>query len=194
MITLKSILVPTDFSKQSQTAIRYGIEFASKFDAKLHVLHVVQDVSIFIPEMGFINPSAALSNIEPMLLAAGKSLADFLEPYKHHGIELISHCQEGNPLDEIISLATDENIDLIILGTHGQLPQAFRRSLRLVLLWSTNCLVIPVLILNCSPKVKAGAPVVLILKCFTHLKLAPREMKTPEAWLSKLATRALKCF
>ena len=98
MITLKSILVPTDFSKQSQSAIRYGIEFAKKFGATLHVLHVVQDVSIFIPEMGFINPSAALSNIEPMLLAAGKSLADFLEPYKHHGIELISHCQEGNPI------------------------------------------------------------------------------------------------
>jgi formyltetrahydrofolate deformylase len=120
MITLKSILVPTDFSKQSQTAIRYGIEFASKFGAKLHVLHVVQDVSIFIPEMGFINPSAALSNIEPMLLSAGKSLADFLEPYKHHGIELISHCQEGNPLDEIISLATDENVDLIILARYMQ--------------------------------------------------------------------------
>ena len=95
MITLKSILVPTDFSKQSQSAIRYGIEFAKKFGAKLHVLHVVHDVSIFIPEMGFINPSAALSNIEPMLLAAGKSLADFLEPYKHHLIILGTHGHTG---------------------------------------------------------------------------------------------------
>ncbi|NBS89819.1 universal stress protein [bacterium] len=141
MITLKSILVPTDFSKQSQSAIRYGIEFAKKFGAKLHVLHVVQDVSIFIPEMGFINPSAALSNIEPMLLAAGKSLADFLEPYKHHGIELISHCQEGNPIDEIISLATDENIDLIILGTHGHtgLKHLFLGSLAETLVRKSPC-------------------------------------------------------
>ena len=133
MITLKSILVPTDFSKQSQSAIRYGIEFATKFGAKLHILHVVQDVSIFIPEMGFI--------IEPMLLAAGKSLADFLEPYKHHGIELISHCQEGNPLDEIISLANDENIDLIILGTHGHtgLAHLFLGSLAETLVRKSPC-------------------------------------------------------
>ena len=140
MITLKSILVPTDFSKQSQSAIRYGIEFAQKFGAKLHVLHVVQDVAIFLPEMGFINPST-VSSIEPILQAAGKSLADFLEPYKHNKIELISHCQEGNPLDEIISLATDENIDLIILGTHGHkgLAHLFLGSLAETLVRKSPC-------------------------------------------------------
>lgn len=149
MITLKSILVPTDFSIQSQSAIRYGVEFALKFGAKLHVLHAVQEVAIFLPEMGFIN-SSTVSSIEPILQAAGKSLADFLEPYKHHGIELISHCQEGNALDEIISLATDENIDLIIIGTHGHtgLAHLFLGSLAETLVRKSPC---PVLSLR-SPE------------------------------------------
>src|SRR4051794_28332150 len=43
MINLKTILVPSDFSECSEAALRYGLELARRFDARLHVLHVVQD-------------------------------------------------------------------------------------------------------------------------------------------------------
>src|SRR6476469_9231455 len=43
MINLKTILVPSDFSECSDAAVRYGLELARRFDAKLHLLHVVQD-------------------------------------------------------------------------------------------------------------------------------------------------------
>ena len=43
MITLKNILVPSDFSECSDQAVRYGLELARKFDATIHLLHVVQD-------------------------------------------------------------------------------------------------------------------------------------------------------
>ena len=150
MISLKSILVPTDFSKQSQSAIRYGVEFALKFGAKLHVLHAVQDVANFLPELGFINPAAALSNIEPMLQSASKSMEEFLKPYKNQGVEFVTHCLQGNPLDEIILLAKEENIDLIILGTHGHtgLAHLFLGSLAETLVRQSPC---PVLSLR-SPE------------------------------------------
>ena len=43
MITLNTILVPSDFSDCSDEALRYGLELARRFDAQLHLLHVVQD-------------------------------------------------------------------------------------------------------------------------------------------------------
>ena len=43
MISLKTILVPSDFSECSDAAVRYGLELARRFDATLHLLHVVQD-------------------------------------------------------------------------------------------------------------------------------------------------------
>ncbi|MGE3316938.1 MAG: universal stress protein, partial [Planctomycetaceae bacterium] len=43
MIALKKILVPTDFSKGSENALRYGCELAAKYSAELHLLHVMQE-------------------------------------------------------------------------------------------------------------------------------------------------------
>ena len=40
MIALKRILVPTDFSETSEAALRYGVELARRFVARLYLLHV----------------------------------------------------------------------------------------------------------------------------------------------------------
>jgi nucleotide-binding universal stress UspA family protein len=44
MITLKNVLVATDFGTASETALAYGRDLARTFSARLHVLHVVDDV------------------------------------------------------------------------------------------------------------------------------------------------------
>ena len=43
MINLKTILVPSDFSECSEEALQYGLELARRFDASVHLLHVVPD-------------------------------------------------------------------------------------------------------------------------------------------------------
>ena len=43
-IQVKRILVAKDLSKEASNVIRYGFELASKFDAKVHVLHVMPTV------------------------------------------------------------------------------------------------------------------------------------------------------
>ncbi len=146
MIQIKSILIPTDFSKQSLSALHYGIEFARKFGSKLHILHVVQDLNLVIPEMGMISPQTFFS-IDPMLQAASRSIADLLEPYKHYGLDIVTHCFEGSPLDEILTLASEESISLIILGTHGHtgLAHLFLGSLAETLVRKAPC---PVLTLR----------------------------------------------
>ena len=45
MIALKKILVATDFSEPSDAALAYGRELARNFDAKLLVVHVVENIA-----------------------------------------------------------------------------------------------------------------------------------------------------
>jgi len=47
MITLRHVLVPTDFSAASATALVYGRELASRFDAQLHIVTVVENFFSF---------------------------------------------------------------------------------------------------------------------------------------------------
>ena len=43
MMTLKQVLVPTDFSETSEQALGYARALADAFKATLHLLHVVPD-------------------------------------------------------------------------------------------------------------------------------------------------------
>ena len=51
MITLKKILVPTDFSEHSSKALRYGAELAAKFGADLHIVHAIELMPIAYGEV-----------------------------------------------------------------------------------------------------------------------------------------------
>jgi nucleotide-binding universal stress UspA family protein len=48
MITLKSILVATDFSEPADAALNYGRALARQFNATLHVLHVIPDALVAV--------------------------------------------------------------------------------------------------------------------------------------------------
>src|SRR5580765_479465 len=57
MIQLKNILVATDFSEPSQVALDYGRNLARSYAATLHVLHVVEDVTMrYSAEVAFAIP------------------------------------------------------------------------------------------------------------------------------------------
>jgi nucleotide-binding universal stress UspA family protein len=119
MIDLHRILVPTDFSKHSHNALNYASAFAEKFGAELFLLHVVQDLALFIPEAVSVAPPA-VPPIEQMTAAVREEL-DRLVRDNDLG-RLTVHCdvREGTPFYEIIQYAKEANIDLIIMGTHGR--------------------------------------------------------------------------
>ena len=119
MITLKTILVPTDFSECSEAAVRYGRALAQAFGATLHLLHVVQDP--------YTQPWAAEAFPTP--------LGDLLEQWQQQArarlVELLPEAeranamiavQVGSPFFEIVRYAEEQHIDLVVIGTHGRGP------------------------------------------------------------------------
>ena len=119
MITLKKILVPTDFSECSVAAVKYGRALATAFGASLHLLHIVHDP--------YTQPWAAE--------AFPASLGDLLDQWQAEAQRRMTECVPeeerervlvtsviGSPFVEIIRYAQEQSIDLIVLGTHGRGP------------------------------------------------------------------------
>jgi nucleotide-binding universal stress UspA family protein len=118
MIDLHRILVPTDFSKHSHNALSYAIAFAEKFGAELYLLHVVQDLAMFIPDAVTITPPLA-PPIEQLTAAVRAALERVVDENQLRGKQVHTEVREGTPFYEIIQFAKDNKIDLIVMGTHG---------------------------------------------------------------------------
>ena len=118
MIDLHRILVPTDFSKHSHNALTYAAAFAEKFGAELYLLHVVQDLALFIPEAVSVAPPA-VPPIEQMTAAVREELARLVRENDLGRFTVHTEVREGTPFYEIIQHARDVNADLIVMGTHG---------------------------------------------------------------------------
>jgi nucleotide-binding universal stress UspA family protein len=118
MIDLHRILVPTDFSQHSHNALTYAVAFAEKFGADLYLLHVVQDLALFIPEAVSVAPPVA-PPVEQMTAAAREALGRVVRENDLGRLKVQCEVREGTPFYEIIQFAKETAIDLIIMGTHG---------------------------------------------------------------------------
>jgi nucleotide-binding universal stress UspA family protein len=117
-IRLQRILLPTDFSEYSATATRYACELATRFDAELHLLHTLEIHTSSTPDFGM--GLALPRSIKESRAAAEKCLTGILDPNWSTGRTVIQAVVEGSPKVEIIRYARNQDIDLIVLSTHGR--------------------------------------------------------------------------
>jgi nucleotide-binding universal stress UspA family protein len=124
MINLKQILAPTDFSDASANALRYAKAFAESFDAGIHLLHVVEDPAIYawVPPEGPVPPTTLIR--EEMEKHVRVQLNGLLtdEERQRYRAQVVQ--RTGNAFVEIVRYAKEQNIDLIVMGTHGRGPIA----------------------------------------------------------------------
>ena len=117
MLSLKRILVPTDFTETSDKALDFAIELAQKFDASITVMHAFE-----IPVIGF--PDGALvatADIASRIQEAGRAGLDAAVTARaSRGVKIESVLREGPAEDEIKAVAEDTKADLIVIGTHGR--------------------------------------------------------------------------
>jgi nucleotide-binding universal stress UspA family protein len=113
---LKKILVPIDFSGCSKKALQYAIPLARQFGASLTLLHVVQ---MSYPVGGeFATVDYTLCEKELCDLTE-KQLAVLAREEISAGVPAATLVRRGYPVQQIIDAASELEIDLILLSTHG---------------------------------------------------------------------------
>ena len=121
MIALKHVLVPTDFSDASESALRYGKALATAFGASLHVVHVIEEPygqPWAVEAYGF----SLASLQEEWIKDARGRLAASLSEDERTALRAVTTTVLGHPVMEILRYAKENSVDLIVMGTHGRGP------------------------------------------------------------------------
>jgi len=120
MITLKRILVATDFSEAADAALAYGRELARTVDARLDVLHVAANV--FARAVGVEGYVAAYPQIQREVDDAARNQLDRLVTDEDRALlDARAVIRTSNsPAAEIVAYAREAGVDLIVMGTHGR--------------------------------------------------------------------------
>ena len=120
MIALKNILVATDFSESAQVALQYGVELAKRFDARLYVLHVVDELAAhpFTTIEARVDWGSLQTELENQ--ARANLEAALPEPDRSACRAHLEIVVSPSTAWAILGHARDREIDLIIVGTHGR--------------------------------------------------------------------------
>jgi|WetSurMetagenome_2_1015567.scaffolds.fasta_scaffold305153_2 universal stress protein A len=115
LLRIQHLLVPVDFSEPCRKALRYAVQVAEKFGAKLTLLHVVEPVGS--PDFAYF-PLAADSG---RVLRAAQAQMRLLCRREAIPPSMLASAQvrEGKPYQRIAEAARSMNVDLIIIATHG---------------------------------------------------------------------------
>jgi nucleotide-binding universal stress UspA family protein len=119
VIAIKRILVPTDFSEPSEDALAYAKGLADAFGASVHLMHVLEDLAahawtteVYVAALPGVHEEMerhARERLEQLLSAADRA---------KYRAEIV--LRVGSPFVEIVRYAREEQVDLIVLGTHGR--------------------------------------------------------------------------
>lgn len=117
MSRFHNILVAVDFSQTSDDALAAAAELSRACHARVHVLHVVPNVQIpyAIEPVAFDFSAFLRQSID----AAREKLAALVARQSIDPAMLTTEVIDGATAAEIIRYATENAIDLIVLGAHG---------------------------------------------------------------------------
>lgn len=111
------ILVPTDFSQHSLTALGHAAALATVYDGSIDLLHVIDTI-----------PYVALTPVDRLSMSptsfpeqrARRKLSSFLDLDAPTNVSVDAHIRYGEPVDQIGHFIRRHQIDLMVLASHGR--------------------------------------------------------------------------
>jgi universal stress protein A len=115
-LQLKKILVPIDFSAASTNAFKYALRLGQEFVTELTLLYVLAPV----PSRSFASIPGAPAFSESDLAGTEKNLRALIASTRNGSVQRVrSTIRIGVPSHQIVEMAKDADIDLIVIATHG---------------------------------------------------------------------------
>lgn len=113
-VSFANILVATDFSPVSNTALDYALAIARRYDSHVFLTHIVS-----VDAFPMVAPEVAVTSFEKLRKNAELEFGYLLESGKLRGIVHDVVIEEGTLWPTIEKLIDQKNIDLVVAGTHG---------------------------------------------------------------------------
>ena len=125
-ITIRHILVPLDFTAVSGRVVDFARAVAGDLDAKVHLLHVLEEPFTATGPYEFHLPDTPARR-ERLYAQARAKLTSIADELRRQNVQATTEVRGGRATEEIVKAAIDYGADLIVMGTRG------RRGLQLLL-------------------------------------------------------------
>ena len=117
------ILVPTDGSETAEAAVDHAVEMAKRYDAELHALYVVDidavNLSLGTEQVDRLK-SGRYEEMDEIKEKAEKATGVVADRAEEKGVKVIEEVRAGTPHDAIVKYAKSNDIDVIVMGSHGR--------------------------------------------------------------------------
>ena len=115
-MNVKNILVPVDYSDSGDAAMAYAVSLAKEYDAEMHLVHVYDQPFAYV-DAGFTGTPIP-AEIPPADLEDEKAKLELVTPAE--GVKFRRKFIIGSPADDLVNYAKENEIDLVVMGTHGR--------------------------------------------------------------------------
>ncbi len=127
MFNIEKILVPFDFSNVAQAALSLALQLGEQQEAQLHILYVEQRLDRDLKRR--LDTAPGESVIEDTILENEKALLNAVEKERERAQDagrtltcssITPHVVGGSWYQAAMNLVTEQEIDVIVVGTHGR--------------------------------------------------------------------------
>ncbi len=117
---IRSILLPTDFSECANYALAHAASLARKFGASIVCVHVIEPMVPTVGYSGMTEPLPIADITDQLEDSAERELPKIAECEECKGLEVEELIVHGEAAAEIVRVAKDRNVDLIVISSHGR--------------------------------------------------------------------------
>jgi nucleotide-binding universal stress UspA family protein len=118
MLRIRNILFPCDLTENSGKIFYYALSLMEKYDSTLILLHVVENLR----QWGDLYVPATAIQLDQKIIEkeAVRALEEFYASHVHGVSDVRREVLSGDPVTVILNVIENEDVDLVILGTHGR--------------------------------------------------------------------------
>ena len=152
MFQPRKILVPTDFSEDSVLAFRTALSIAATYQARIFLLHVISNTLQRSLSDYCLDQNIVERVMNESIVFSNEKLKETIDRCQNNGkVKIIPDVRKGQPYEEILNVASERKIDLIVIASHGEtgLKKYFIGSITEKVMKEAKC---PVLLIRSQEK------------------------------------------